>query len=67
MVLLWAVCSFRLSKTKFGRKDERHNAVLELTEKSTKLKIFYLFSQSRPQSEFVALPLLWDTRGRSAI
>ena len=22
--------------------------------------------QSRPQSEFVALPLLWDTRGRSA-
>ena len=24
-------------------------------------------SQSRPQSEFVALPLLWDTLGRSAI
>ena len=23
--------------------------------------------QSRPQSEFVALPLLWDTRGRSVI
>ena len=23
--------------------------------------------QSRPQSEFVALPLLWDTRGRLAI
>ena len=23
--------------------------------------------QSRPQSEFVALPLLWDTRGCSAI
>ena len=23
--------------------------------------------QSRPQSEFVALPLLWDTRGRSAM
>ena len=23
--------------------------------------------QSRPQSESVALPLLWDTRGRSAI
>ena len=23
--------------------------------------------QSRPQSEFVALPLLWETRGRAAI
>ena len=24
-------------------------------------------SQSRPKSEFVALPLLWDARGHSAI
>ena len=32
-----------------------------------KLKKHLIEIQSRPQSEFVALPLLWDTRGRSAI
>ena len=31
------------------------------------LEFLSLLSQSRPQSEFVALLLLWDTRGRSAI
>ena len=29
--------------------------------------VFGHTTQSRPQSEFVALPLLWDTRGHSAI
>ena len=53
-------------------EDRKRAPVVPFHKKSRKNLIHnyrptLLLPQSLPQSEFVALPLLWDTRDRSAI
>ena len=62
--------SFTLLYARLDRVTSELRSLLCTFENSTKCnKVSFNFDsyQSRPQSEFVALSLLWDARGRSAI